>query len=335
MNIKSPETMMFNHGKSFYFASQVFSKKIFIRISYLYAFCRFVDDTADEQSPETALSELKFISNQISEMPQTVNGLEDSPFSNNVSKNSCNDLSKLPTSHIPSKTKIQISLTELILKLNHYGVENTHLLVLTEGALFDVEQNVIQTKSQLIQYCYMVAGVVGQMMCPLIQVQDKKAKPFAIDLGIGMQLTNICRDVLEDAKNGRTYLPLEDLNSKQLNILTLSQLGQTPIELRNLIKKYLHLADVYYQSSFHGLAYIPLRPRIAILLASNIYRSIGLKIKKNNYDVLKGRVFLTTSEKVWVSFKSLIKMLHLRFWFAGTHHTILHEDLKSIKGLNL
>lgn len=301
MKIKNPETMLFNHGKSFHFASQVFSKNVFIRVTYLYAFCRFIDDTADEQDLELALVDLQKISNLLKS--ESINTDQFSAPTLDL------NYGDQPQAHD------EIDFNDLATKLQSYGVHKSYLNILVEGALFDVNKKSIQNDKDLIRYCFHVAGVVGLMMCPLIHVKNKKAYPFAIDLGIGMQLTNICRDVLEDAQNGRIYLP--ELNLKS-------------IDHKQIVRKYLDLADIYYRSSFKGLAYIPFRPRIAILLASNIYRAIGDKIRKNNYDVLSGRTYLSKIEKVWVSTKALFQIFNKNFWFAGLHESKLHVYIQDL-----
>lgn len=301
MKIKNPETMLFNHGKSFHFASQVFSKNVFIRVTYLYAFCRFIDDTADEQSLEQAQVDLQKISNLLK------------PESTNI------DLFSAPTLDLNQEGQNQVSneidFNDLVTKLQSYGVHKSYLNILVEGALFDVNKKSVKNDKDLIRYCFHVAGVVGLMMCPLIHIKDKKAYPFAIDLGIGMQLTNICRDVLEDAQNGRIYLP--ELNLKS-------------IDHKQIVRKYLDLADVYYRSSFKGLAYIPFRPRMAILLASNIYKAIGDKIRKNNYDILSGRTYLSKIEKIWVSVKCFIHIFNKNFWIPGLHESKLHIYIQDL-----
>ncbi len=305
LKIQNPELMMFKHGKSFHFAAQVFSRDTFQRIIYLYAFCRFIDDTADEQKPESALKDLTAI-NQILNSGQTV-----------------------ASSRVPTEAS-EITVKELIQKLFDFNLKRSYLQVLVDGALFDVNSQKIVTLKDLLRYCYHVAGVVGLMMCPLILVFKKKAFAFAIDLGIGMQITNICRDVLEDAKNNRTYLPSDDLHIAGLSIEDLKVSGPTPDKLKNLIENYLNLADVYYESSFYGFAYIPLRPRIAILYASEIYKAIGKKLRRQDYNVLHGRVYLSKTEKFFVCFISTFKMLHPRFWFAGIHNPKLHTSLHDL-----
>ncbi|MCO4756079.1 MAG: squalene/phytoene synthase family protein, partial [Bacteriovoracaceae bacterium] len=166
-----PVNLMARHGKSFYFASLIFSKERLNKIATLYKLCRFIDDCADELS----LDESKYAINKI--------------------------ISEL------DNRKDESELNSLISQVQSFGVERGHLKELVSGAQFDAQKGPILNESDLMLYCYRVAGVVGLMMCPLIGVRDLRANPHAIDLGLGMQLTNICRDVLEDAQNGRVYLP--------------------------------------------------------------------------------------------------------------------------------
>ena len=81
------------------------------------------------------------------------------------------------------------------------------LIELTDGVLLDTQKVAIQSEAELLRYCYQVAGTVGLLMCDLFGVKDPVARHHAVDLGVAMQLTNICRDVYEDALNGRVYLP--------------------------------------------------------------------------------------------------------------------------------
>lgn len=305
-SIANPLLMMSKHGKSFHFASQVFSPPVFQRICYLYAFCRFVNDTADEQAPAQALIDLENLKLCFETSGETKNFLRAAPDSREI--------------------KVQDLITELI----SFGIKREYLEVLVDGALFDVTSQKIETTKDLLRYCYHVAGVVGLMMCPLILVKDKKAYPFAIDLGIGMQITNICRDILEDAKNERTYLPSKILKIKSLDLAHLQTEGEAPSSLKDIIKEHLDLADQYYESSFQGLAYIPFRPRLAILLASEIYRAIGLKLRAKNFEALKGRVYLSRTEKILVSLKALAKILRPRFWTPGVHDSKLHSPLQGL-----
>lgn len=204
---------------------------------------------------------------------------------------------------------------------------------LLDGALFDINGERIKTKNDLLVYCYKVAGVVGLMMTKVIGVNDINANSFAIDLGIGMQLTNICRDILEDAQNNRTYIPLEELENNNLTIQILSKKGQTPESLRVLVKQYLDLADQYYESAIAGMCYIPFRARFVIVLAARLYQSIGKKIRSNDYNVLSGRTFLNITEKIIVSFKVIFEFLFIFMKKNTNHQKNLHLALKGLPGV--
>lgn len=289
----NPEKIMADHGKSFFWASQFFSKFQLHNVSILYTFCRFIDDLADENKPEIAKVELLKISKELQ-------GPIDHPFIKRV-----------------------LSL----------GVKIEYINELIDGALFDTKKGVINSPQELIVYCYKVAGVVGLMMCPVLGVKDKKAFVHAIDLGVAMQLTNICRDVLEDARNNRYYLPLDELKEIELTKDDLKKKGANYPELSNLVKKYLLLADKYYESGLNGLAYIPLRPRLAILIASSLYRAIGLKLLKDDCLVLKGRTYLNKKEKLINTIWALRGIFMPSFWIRGEHDLRLHLVLKGLPGV--
>ena len=278
MNQPSSVDILARNGKSFNFAGVFLPKKQLVSIATLYSFCRYVDDCADELHPTEAKIE-------IDKIKKALDGNDE----------------------FDSKDK---SIQNLI----SIGVQKNHMLDLIYGAEWDVSGRKIQTDKDLDLYCYHVAGVVGLMMNPLMNVQDNQAHMYAVNLGKAMQLTNICRDVLEDAVNHRTYLPLSDLTENNLELKDLQKKGPAPQALRNIVAKYLQRADEYYQTGYLGLPYIPLRCRFVILLAGELYRHIGLKIKKNNYEVLQGRTYLNVFEKTYVFFKVLPQLMTLRFW---------------------
>ncbi len=281
------------HAKSFSFARKIFNRKITEKVIYLYRFCRFVDDCADELPPLEAKK-------AVEKIKESFNSQNDSLISKDISY------------------------------LKSMGIKKEHLLHLIEGASMDSIGPSINNNKDLIQYCYMVAGVVGLMMCPIMNVSNKNAYKHAIDLGIAMQITNICRDILQDAQNKRTYLPLDILTAEKITIDTLNKKGNTPLNLKNIVKSYLNLADQYYTSGYNGLSYIPLRARLCILIAGEIYRSIGIKIRRENYDVLKGRTILSRNEKFFVLLKSTTKIFNKNFWHPQKHNSKLHVHLKEI-----
>lgn len=290
---RKPQAVMAQHGKSFYWASRFFNKKMLHDVATLYTFCRYVDDLADECEPKIATQQLGSLLDNI-------------------------DTNESNFSDIFGKDKISAEYAKELL----------------DGALFDVNQGKIINKDDLIVYCYKVAGVVGLMMTKVIGVKDIEANAFAIDLGLGMQLTNICRDVLEDAKNNRTYLPLDELDFEKINIERIQIQGSTPKALKKIVSYYLALADTYYESATSGLHYIPWRARFVILLAARLYQAIGHKIRYNNYDVLNGRTYLNSFEKLLISVKVIFEFLLLSK-NPKNHKPHLHLSLKGLPGIKV
>ena len=130
------------------------------------------------------------------------------------------------------------------------------LIELTDGVLLDTEEVKINSEAELLRYCYQVAGTVGLLMCDLFEVKDPVARHHAIDLGVAMQLTNICRDVKEDALNGRVYLPTELLGSVNAEDIA-SPTATTGATVRHLVSYLLTEAEARYDSGISGLCFLP------------------------------------------------------------------------------
>ena len=137
---------------------------------------------------------------------------------------------------------------------------------LVKGLIKDQKLVRIQTERDLIEYSYQVAGTVGLMMQPLILVNNKEANKHAVDLGIAMQLTNIARDIYEDATMNRVYLPKEWLKDISIEQLTSTSIQQIESQMSIIIKRLIDLSEVYYQNGFSGMKYIPIKTRLAIFL---------------------------------------------------------------------
>lgn len=322
---RSPVAVMKDNARTFSFASRVFTEEQRNPIANLYSFCRFVDDCADEASPEEGLAWVRAIHDHL----QT---------------------------GAPSPWP---ELDQRVIQICRTGVRRRDLLTLVEGALFDLEKGKIQSEGDLFLYCYQVAGVVGLMMCPLIGATDPRAHTPALHMGIAMQLTNMARDLFEDYQMGRIYLPEDwwqkeiDKDQKQLrasdqdgargavtnecpDVIKFSEKSKAsktagavgedsqslavPVEAIASLKhamRLVTLAESYYDSGRKGLSFLPLRPRLAILIAAEVYRAIGLKLlKKQCKKNIEKRVFLNTSEKFWVAIKSLRQLLRPSFWLT-------------------
>ena len=186
---------------------------------------------------------------------------------------------------------------------------------LIEGLILDQQKIRIQNKEELIKYSYHVAGTVGLMMSKIIGVKHEKAAQSAIDLGIGMQLTNIARDVYEDSKMKRIYLPanwIPDISLKNLTDLH-NKTSEKDEIISNAIHEVIGLADKFYENGFAGLKYITLSSRLGIFIAANIYRGIGIKIKSNKKKYLRERVYLNLLEKSLITVKSILLFIFIPF----------------------
>ena len=153
----------------------------------------------------------------------------------------------------------------------------SHFDEMINGMRMDLQHQGYQSLDELEVYCFRVAGVVGLMMCPLIGVRERCALDHAIALGIAMQLTNICRDVFEDALRGRVYLPLADLGFEN-HFLAAQILIKNPELAMAVVKKLLARADELYSHGRRGFAYIPFRACFAIALAARVYQLIGHRL---------------------------------------------------------
>ena len=164
---------------------------------------------------------------------------------------------------------------------------------LFDGVRSDINKKVkLISKKELLIYSYRVAGTVGLMMAKILKVNKKSSLKSAIDLGIAMQLTNISRDVIEDLKNGRSYI------NKNFD------------EIKSTIK----LSEKFYENSFYSINEIPISFRFSILVARRVYRKIGYKIvnKKNfeNYEK-SGKIYVTKLEKIMETFISIFDLIKL------------------------
>ena len=203
------------------------------------------------------------------------------------------------------------------------NISLTILEDLVKGLIYDQGSFVIENEEDLITYSYRVAGTVGLMMMPILGVNSSEAKKNAIDLGIAMQLTNIARDIYEDAMMGRIYLPkswikditIEDLVSKDLSI----QKNQVVMDA---LEKLINLAEVFYQNGFNGLKFIPLKTRFYIFIASKIYKGISDKIKKQKFVYNQKRIYLNVMEKL------LITVLAIPKFFTITSKSNRYQDIR-------
>ena len=262
-------------AKTFYFASFFLPKKIKKDIGYLYIFCRYLDDIGDEK--------------------------------NIKKKESLRKLNEIKKEILKKNTKNPI-ITKFIYLQRKYKIENKVAFQLIEGIKTDLKETVeIKDNKELILYCYSVAGTVGYMFCKIVNVNDKKLYLRAIQLGIGMQRTNISRDVKEDLEANRIYLPktFREFKGKKKKILANQNIRQS---ISQDLKNFLLKTNSYYLNSWEGIKKLPLRYSITVSIAAELYQRIGLKIINNNCNVWEKRIHLKLFEKIYYTFFALIKL---------------------------
>lgn len=201
---------------------------------------------------------------------------------------------------------------------------------LTRGVASDLGRVRIEDDAALLRYCYRVAGTVGLMMCRVLGVTDARAHRHAIDLGIAMQLTNICRDVLEDTERDRVYLPATRL--AQVGVAQ-DELVRRPAEAGaagRVVRDLLRLAEAYYASGLAGLVWLPPRARAAIGAAARMYRAIGLRVLARDGDFRRGRVWVGPLGKLLWSIVGVKDALLARH--PAGHDADLHQALRGLPG---
>ena len=232
-------------------------------------------------------------------------------YFDNIADKDNKDRSKYLKDSIDLIKNDQKNIINIFLKKNN--INDLIFSDLIEGLIKDQKRIKIKNKSELIKYSYHVAGTVGLMMSKIIGVTNKKAAPCAIDLGIAMQLTNIARDVYEDALMKRVYLPSEWIPNIELSVLNnVSDINkEDEKKICEAIHKLIDLSENFYFNGFTGLKYIPFRTRLAIYIAANVYRGIGTKIKKSKEIYLRKRVYLNFFEKFLITIKSIFLFIFI------------------------
>jgi phytoene synthase len=177
------------------------------------------------------------------------------------------------------------------------GIPERHALELLAGFEMDVGNHEYRSFDDTLLYCYRVAGVVGVMMAQIMGARDVPTLQRAADLGIAFQLTNIARDVLDDAGNGRCYLPATWLAEVGLSAATLAAPANRAAVAR-VTARLLDQAERYYQSAGYGLQALPFRSAWAVSAALGIYRAIGRLVLQRGPQAWDRRVVVSTPRKL-------------------------------------
>ena len=171
--------------------------------------------------------------------------------------------------------------------MRRFAIPCRYFVQLTDGLVDDVANRRYADFGELALYCYRVAATVGLAMCSVIGVEDERAAGHAVELGVAMQLTNILRDVREDADHGRVYLPQDELAAAGWDDQRL-RAGRPDDAFRILMRRQVARARSYYDCGVAGLGYLSADARFAILVAARAYGGILRVIERRDYDVLGG-----------------------------------------------
>lgn len=266
-DLHSARAVMATRAVTFRAAARLLAADAGDDAAILYAFCRRVDDLADEHADLQALDALR--AEILGESPA---GPEASTF-----------LSLAARRRVPVGAAV----------------------ALIDGARSDLGRVRIADDAALLRYAYAVAGTVGQMMAPLLGARGTASEAPAVQLGVAMQLTNIARDVLEDAHNGRVYLPCSRLIAAGVDPEALVHGSADRAAVAGVVREVLDLAEGWYRSAEAGMQYLPVRSRLAVLVAARTYRAIGRKLLRNGGDALAGRTVLSTGDRMKAAVSAL------------------------------
>jgi phytoene synthase len=186
--------------------------------------------------------------------------------------------------------------------VKRFSIPHDYFYEMIDGVLSDIEPRKVRTFEELYRYCYKVASVVGLTTIHIFGFSDPKALVLAEKCGIAFQLTNILRDVREDAELGRQYLPAEDLERFHVSDLT-----QPGANFLRLMEFEANRARAYYDESAPLIQMVHTRSRSSLWALITIYSRLLERIRKSNYDVLNRRIRLSSAEKSWIVLQAFVR----------------------------
>lgn len=261
------EAITRQHAKSFYIATMLLPRAKRQAIRVLYAFCRRSDDLVDEAQSDPTTRFARWVAQASKVCPLTTTSSHSDPV-------------LYAWQHL--RTSYQLS-DEIIADL-------------LAGIQMDLTIDRYATFTDLWLYCYRVAGTVGLLSMQIIGAAPG-AEPYAIKLGVALQLTNILRDIGEDAQRGRIYLPQEELSAYGLTDQDIMA-GCNDERWQQLMRFYIHRTRELYTEAWPGIALLTSDGRYAVAAAALLYRAILTKIENNHYDNFQQRAFVPNREKL-------------------------------------
>ena len=261
-------------GSSFYYSFLFLSRERRRAITALYAFCREVDDVVDETSDaQLAAAKLAWWRAEVANL----------------------DAGK-------AQHPVSLALAPFVKK---FGITAARLNEIIDGMEMDLTQTRYLDWRALEHYCYHVAGVVGLLAAEIFGYRDARTLDYAKDLGIAFQLTNIIRDVGEDARKNRIYLPMDDMKRFAVPAAEILQGRESP-RFKALMAFQAERAQEHYKSAMQALLRKDRRAQRPGLIMAAIYRALLAEIESDGFRVLTRRTSLTPLRKFWIAWKTWI-----------------------------
>jgi phytoene synthase len=262
-------------GSSFYYSFLFLPPERRRAITALYAFCREIDDTVDEISDtEVARAKLLWWRRELEAM------LEGQP------------------NHPVTKA--------LHPHLETYSIDGAHLRAIVDGMEMDLNQTRYLDYAALQRYCWHVAGAVGVLSARIFGATNPRTTEFAEKLGLAFQLTNIIRDVGEDARKGRIYLPADEMQRFGITAADVLNARHTP-KFEQLMGFQAERARRAYEEAFAVLPAEDRRSQRPGIIMAAIYRALLEEIERDGFHVLDRRISLTPLRKLWLAWKSYVR----------------------------
>ena len=262
-------------GSSFYYSFVFLPAPRRRAITALYAFCREVDDVVDEcDDAQIAATKLAWWR---AEVARLYAGQPEHPVTQAL----------LPV-------------------LGEYNVAQEHLTEIIDGMEMDLQQTRYLDFTALSLYCYRVASVVGLLAAEIFGYQDRQTLKYAHDLGMAFQLTNIIRDVGEDARRGRVYLPLDELKRFDVSLADILNARHSD-NFQRLMEFQIERAERYYAQAMAQLPAVDRKAQRPGLVMAAIYRTLLDEIRRDGCRVLNQRTSLPALRKLWIAWRTWIK----------------------------
>src|SRR2546429_5017222 len=259
-------------GSSFYYSFRFLPADQRSAVTALYAFCREVDDVVDEVSdPGVAQVKLGWWRTEVG---AAFEGRAQHP--------------------------VALALTPAVAA---FKLPQEHFQTIIDGMTMDLDRNRSLDFAALERYCHCVAGVVGLMSAEIFGYVEPATRSYARDLGVAFQLTNIIRDVGEDARRGRIYLPQDELQSHGVAAADIFQRRVTPA-FTALMAQQVARARVFYARALAALPTADRRAQRPGLVMAAIYQALLPRIERDGFHVLDPRIALTPLAKAWIPWKT-------------------------------